>query len=186
MSKKLITRIALAILLFMSSAATLPSSYGRNNTIAAANVIELPEVVIKAKAVKKARTSNKVTVKEFLGFGVEGKVDTTVTTDIKEALSTYSGPKTKITSMKRHWGSKSAHEHGKAVDLSFDPKLIEWLVTEEGKSWLDQHFLMFYIEGRPRSKALKPYKNDPKYKSFVFENPDARGRTGNHIHIQLK
>lgn len=186
MSKKLLTRMALAIMLFMSSAATSSSNSGHNGQIAAANVIELPEVVISAKAVKKAKTSRKVSINNYLGFGVEGKVDTAVTADIKQALSTYSGPKTKITSMKRHWGNKSAHEHGKAVDLAFDPSLIEWLVTAEGKDWLDQNALMFYIEGRPGSKALVPYKRDPKFKIFVLENPHARGKTGDHIHIQLK
>ena len=186
MSKKLLTRIALVIMLFVSSAATSSSNNRGNGTVAAANVIELPEVVITAKAVKKARTSKKVTVKDYLGFEVEGKVDTTVTTDIKQALGSYSGPKTKITSMRRHWGNKSAHEHGKAIDLSFDRSVIEWLVTEEGRSWLDQHSLMFYIEGRPGSKTLVPYKKDPKFKPFVLENPHAVGKTGDHIHIQTR
>jgi hypothetical protein len=186
MNNKVITRIALAVSLFISSSATsLPNSKGNGN-IAAANVIELPEVVISAKASKKARTPRKVILNGYLGFGVEGKVDTSVTVSIKEALNTYSGPKTKITSMRRHWGNKSAHEHGKAIDLSFDRNVIEWLVTEEGKNWLKEHSLLFYIEGRPGSKALKPYLANEVYRPFVFENPNASGRTGDHIHIQLK
>lgn len=184
MSKKFITRIALSISLMGLSAVSLP--YSNNHGNIAAATIHLPEVVVSAKAAHIKKVSKKVSIKEYLGFNVEGIVDTSVTTNIKSALSTYTGPKTSITSMKRHWGNRSAHEHGKAIDLSFDKSLIEWLVTEEGTAWLAAHSLMFYIEGRPGSRALKPYKIDPKYKTFVFENPDAKGKTGNHIHIELK
>lgn len=185
MIKNLITRIALSLCLVGTSSVGLPYANNHNGDIAAAT-ISLPEVVVTAKKAKSKISKHKVSIKEYLGFDIEGKVDTTVSSKIKIALSTYNGPKTKITSLKRHWGTGSAHEHGNAVDLSFDKMLIEWLVTEEGKSWLSSNSLMFYIEGRPGASALKPYKRDPIYSSFVFENPDARGKTGNHIHIQLK
>ena len=185
MSKKIVTRIALSLSLMGLSAVSLPYGNNHNGNISAAT-ITLPEVTITAKAIKARKISTKkVFIKEYLGFGIEGKIDTAVTSSIKNALSTYTGPKTSITSMKRHWGNKSAHEHGEAVDLKFDKRLIEWLVTVEGKAWLKAHSLMFYIEGRPGSKALKPYKKDLKYKSFVLENPRAVGKTGDHIHIEL-
>lgn len=124
-------------------------------------------------------------LREFMGFKLEGVCNTNISNQLKLALASYSGPDVKITSLRRNWNSTSRHNHGKAVDMEFDHELIEWLVSEPGQAWLSSNSLMFYIEGRPGSKRLVPYKNDAKYNKYVFENPNAKGITGDHIHIGI-
>lgn len=119
----------------------------------------------------------------FLGFTLWGRVNTNgISEDLIEALENFTGPKVKITSLRRNWKTKSQHNHGRAVDLEFDHALITWLISDEGQSWLRSHGLNFYIEDRPNSKKLLPYKQDVDTLPFVFENPSA---TGAHIHLNL-
>lgn len=120
---------------------------------------------------------------EFMGFALTAPVDTSVHTSLKSSLQTYSGPRAEINSLRRHWGTKSQHECGKAVDFKWDEDLIEYLVGEEGQNWLKAHNLMFYIEDKPGSKYLKKYKESELHKEYVFENKNC---TGKHIHIQIK
>lgn len=61
----------------------------------------------------------------FLDFKLWGKCDTRVSPQLINSLKSYSGPKVKITSLRRHWGTKSRHECGKAVDMEFSHALIE-------------------------------------------------------------
>jgi len=119
----------------------------------------------------------------FYGFVLWGRVNTNgISEDLVEALENFNGPKVKITSLRRNWNSKSQHNHGRAVDLEFDNALILWLVSEQGQSWLNDHGLNFYIEDKPHSRKLLPYKEDANTSPFVFENPRA---TGAHIHLNL-
>lgn len=135
----------------------------------------LPEVVVTAKPFKTRKT--------FMGFNLLGRCDVNVSSLLKEALTTFPGPKVRITSLRRNWNSNSQHNHGKAVDMEWSEELIDFLVTEEGSTWLSSHNMMFYIEDRPGSVKLRKYKQDPKYSEFVFENPHA---TGPHVHLGLK
>jgi len=142
-------------------------------------IIVEPERVIPIAPIKKY-------AKEFLGFQLEGSCNTQVNNNLREALKTYTGPKIKITSLKRHRNNKSRHNIGLAADFEFSHELILWLVSEEGTKWRDQHHIEFFIEGRPGSKKLVPYKLDEQFSKYVFENPFAEGRTGDHIHIHIK
>lgn len=132
---------------------------------------------IVAKRIYKSYSSN------FLNFKLLGKVNTKVSCALEDALASFNGPKVRITSLRRHWNSRSQHAHGNAVDFEWSTELIIYLGTAEGIAWLDAHNLMYYIEDRPGSRLLRPYKQDPTTAPFVFENPSA---TGPHIHIGIK
>jgi len=128
------------------------------------------------------KMSQKCVSGTFLGFALWGTKNTNIHDDLEEALISYSGPKVKITSLRRHWGTSSKHECGKAVDMEFCHDLIDWLVSEQGQSWCETHNLKFYIEAKPKAKVLQPYKSSEVYAAYVFENPHA---TGPHIHIEI-
>lgn len=114
-----------------------------------------------------------------MGF-IAFNVDTSIHEDLRMALVSYTGPKVRINSLRRHWGTKSDHERGKAVDFDLCPSIVEYLTSEQGQKWLKEHSLMFYIEGRPGSREVKTYEE--KYAQYVFYNPKA---TGPHIHIEF-
>lgn len=137
----------------------------------------MPEVEIVAKRIYKSYSTN------FLDFKLLGKVNTKVSCSLESALADFTGPKVRITSLRRHWNSHSQHAHGNAVDFEWSTELITYLSTPEGIAWLDSHNLMYYIEDRPGSRLLIPYKSNPETAPFVFENPSA---TGPHIHIGIK
>lgn len=118
----------------------------------------------------------------FLGFILWRVKSTDIHQELETALTSYTGPKVKITSLRRHWGTNSKHECGKAVDLELCPNLVSWLCTAEGVQWLETHNLKFYIEDRPGSRHLDKYKEDELYHRYVFENKRA---TGPHIHIEI-
>lgn len=144
------------------------------------SVVEMKQeftLVMPVKAKKKERGAF-----EFLGFKLQGALNTNITPQLRTALLEYTGPKIQITSLRRHWGTNSRHEHGKAVDLEFSHELIHWLVSDEGKLWRDKFGFTFYIEDRPGRKSLIPYKEDPVFSEFVFEN---RHATGPHIHLNI-
>lgn len=181
---KIITRWAIAVLILFSSVA---SSSNATITEYPGITIVMPERKIsKAKSLWSRSRSRCVKLDNYLHFEVEGKVDTNITETLRLALLEYTGPKAMITSLKRAKRNNSAHNHGNAVDLRWDKSLIEYLVTADGSQWLAKYNLMFYIEGRPGSRRLKPYKGDPIYSKFVFENPLAEGKTGDHIHIGIR
>ena len=142
--------------------------------------IELSHVTVTAKKIRKNKTMS------FLGFRLQKCLDTSVNPKLKEALIEFKflgGPDVRISSLVRHkWSSKSKHRCGKAVDFEFSHELIDWLVSEVGKSWMEKHGMTFFIEDVPGSKVLKPYLQDVKYVKYVFENPYA---TGPHIHLNI-
>lgn len=177
---------ALRRLSILASFATFPLfGAGNSSSVLHANTLvhkTLPEVVVVAKKMPK-RVSTRTNATEFMGFALDPGLDTTVHKDLRAILTTYTGPSVKISSLVRHkWSHKSKHRSGRAVDFRFSHELIEWLVSEEGTKWRTTYGLTFYIEGKPGSKALTPYKNNSKYSQFVFEN---RKATGNHIHLNL-
>lgn len=118
----------------------------------------------------------------FLGFVLWGTKNTNISSELRLALEAYQGPKVMITSLRRHWGTKSNHEHGKAVDMQLTTDLTDWLVSEEGQKWLENHSLKFYIEDVPKADSLWVYKKSDTFSKYVFENPNA---TGPHIHIEI-
>jgi hypothetical protein len=87
-----------------------------------------------------------------------------------------------ITSLRRNWGTKSEHEHGKACDLDLSQDLVDYLVSESGKKWLQEHGLTMYIEGKPGCKEVETYATREECKPYIFYNPSA---TGSHIHIEM-
>lgn len=121
------------------------------------------------------------------GFSIAGDVDRWLNNKLYSALSKYEGPKALITSMKRSkakW-AHSLHSKGLAVDIRLDDagsKMLEWLISPEGTAWLVDHKLDFFIEDKPGSNKLVPYKADQKYSDFVYEN---RSATGLHIHLYV-
>lgn len=129
---------------------------------------------------RKKWSSNVCKSGTFFGFILYTPVDTTLTQEFKIALEDYKGPQVKINSLKRHYNRKSDHYWGKAVDLEFSQDLINWLISEDGQTWLIAYDLHFYIEGKPGSQKVRKYLKDPATASYVFFNPEA---TGNHVHI---
>lgn len=137
----------------------------------------LPEVEVVAKRIKRSFSTT------FLDFKLLGKVNTKVDPALETALADFTGPKVRITSLRRYWNNTSQHAHGKAVDFEWSPELIEYLTSAEGIMWLEKHNLMYYIEDTPGSRLLKPFKQDTTTAANVFENPRA---TGPHVHIGIK
>lgn len=127
----------------------------------------------------KRKLSSVISESSYFNFVVWTPVDTAISEDLRKALSSYTGPVVKINSLRRY-GSGSKHCHGKAADLELTHVLVEYLLTDEGQQWLNEHKLEFYIEGKPGSRRVKKYKTDPRTDDYVFFNPKA---TGDHIHI---
>lgn len=137
----------------------------------------MPEVEIVAKRIKRSYQTT------FLDFSLLGRVNTKISTQLEAALADFDGPKVRITSLRRYWNTYSQHAHGNAVDFEWSPELISYLGTPEGIEWLNAHNLMYYIEDRPGSRLLIPYKQNAATAQYVFENPSA---TGPHVHISIK
>lgn len=144
--------------------------------------IQLREVTVVAKS--KAPTRKRIT--ELHGFDVCKGLDGRISAKMDSVMLSYKGPKVLVTSLRRNWNKKSDHYHGNAVDFDFSHEMIMYLVSEEGKAWMLEHGLYFYIEGRPGSKKVAEYLKDPLTAPYVFFNPNAKGRSGNHIHLGLK
>ena len=71
------------------------------------------------------------------------------------------------------------------MDIKLDDagsKMLQWLISSEGSTWLEDHKLNFFIEDKPKSSKLNIYKDDPVYGDYVFENKSA---TGLHIHLYV-
>ena len=130
----------------------------------------------------KSRKTGLCTQGNFFGFLLYTPVDTTISKDFAYVLSTYSGPKAKVTSVKRYNDSSSRHYHGKAIDLAWDEELIAFLISEEGTRWLTEHDITLYIEGAPGSKKVRKYLDHPQAAQYCFFNKNA---TGDHIHMNI-
>jgi hypothetical protein len=138
---------------------------------------ELQEIVITAKAKIKNTFP-----RQYMGYILCPGVNSNIHSKLKEVLENYNGPKPLVTSLRRSWNNESKHNHGKAVDFAWSEDMIDYLVSEEGQSFLDKFNLTFYIEDKPGSKRLNKYLNNKLYSKFVFPNPNC---TGPHIHIGL-
>lgn len=130
----------------------------------------------------KSRKTGLCATGNFFGFLLYTPVDTSVCQDLIYVLSTYKGPEAKINSLRRHYNRSSEHYHGKAVDLAWNEEVISFLISEEGKVWLNTHNINLYIEGRPGSRRVKKYLSDPNASQYVFFNTSA---TGDHIHLNI-
>lgn len=117
-----------------------------------------------------------------VGLTLCGVKSTAISQDLTAAIRDYTGPAVRITSLKRHWGTSSKHEIGRAIDFELSRDLVSWLCTLDGIKWREKHNLKFYIEGKPRCSALDFYIKDELYSQFVFFN---RKATGPHIHIEI-
>lgn len=132
---------------------------------------------------QKVFSSNYCTKGTFLGFVLYTRVDTTICPKFREVLATYPGPKVKLNSLRRHNDRGSRHYHGQAVDLELKHELVHFLISDEGQKWLDEHDLMFYIEGNPMRKTKVQKYEEGATGKYVFWN---RRATGDHIHLALK
>lgn len=158
------------------------------NMLAGKPASDLPTYHLKEVTVvaKKTKAPARKRVAELCGFKLTGGLNANVSDKIQNALETYKGPKVLVTSLKRNWNRKSDHFHGNAVDFEFSHDMIMYLISEEGRQWLEENGLYFYIEGRPGSKKVKEYLGDANTAPHVFFNPNARGRTGDHIHLGVE
>jgi len=131
----------------------------------------------------KLHSSNFCRSGTFLGFVLYTKVDTTICPKFKEILLSYTGPKVKLNSLRRHNDRGSRHYHGQAVDLELKHELVHFLISDEGQRWLDTNNLMFYIEGNPRRRTKVQQYEAGETGKYVYWN---RRATGDHIHLALK
>jgi hypothetical protein len=169
-----ITSLKQCLLILFIIASPYKSLTGSNITTEEIYFRELPEVIVKAKRPHRHSGS-------FLGFQLQQPMNTRIHSKLEEALKEFTGPKSKISSLRR-FGTRSRHCCGKAVDFEWSHELIEYLVSPEGTAWREKYGFTFYIESTPRHSSLTPYKNDTNYSKYVFENPNA---TGPHIHLNL-
>ena len=132
---------------------------------------------------KKVFSSNYCSKGTFLGFVLYTKVDTTICPKYRDILSSYSEPKVKLNSLRRHNDRGSRHYHGQAVDLELKHELVHFLISDEGQRWLGANNLMFYIEGNPNRKTAVQKYEEGETGKYVYWN---RRATGDHIHLALK
>lgn len=130
----------------------------------------------------KSKRTGLCTEGNFFGFLLYTPVDTTIAPEFALVLSEWKGPTAKVNSVRRNHNHKSRHYHGKAIDLAWDDDVIAFLLSEEGRSWLNKHGVTFYIEGQPGSRKVRKYVNDPVASEYVFFNPNA---SGDHIHLNI-
>ena len=63
------------------------------------------------------------------------------------AIKKYTGPLLRISSGKRTNGfKKSKHRCGKAIDASYDKKVVSWLLSPTGEEWSKGNNIRWYIE----------------------------------------
>ena len=88
-----------------------------------------------------------------------------------------------VTSGRRNSGYKrSLHRQGKALDFHFDEDFVDWLISESGDKWLENHNLEFYIESRHLGDKQDLPDRFKKYYRFI---PWAEGKKY-HIHLCMK
>ena len=134
---------------------------------------------VKNEVKKNFKTSFKKLALE--NFALTKGLNTNISSNLIKVLESYKGPKALITSLKRNKHNKSKHNIGNAVDLNFDAEFIDYLI--QNREWLEENNLNLYIEGKPNSKRIKAYLNNPTTAPYVFFNPEA---SGDHIHINIK
>jgi hypothetical protein len=109
-----------------------------------------------------------------------------ISTPLLAALIAYSNNPTspkqalKVNSAVRKDNPRSAHFSGNAIDIhhSSADEFLCWVETEEGRRWLFDYRINFYIEDNTHSKFLAPWQK--RMDQYVLVNPRA---TGPHIHI---
>ena len=104
-----------------------------------------------------------------------GKTSLTILMDreLYKSLCSYQGPTALITSVFRHANRSSQHYHQRALDVAWDSKVADWIISEQGEKWIERYGLKIYFENIP---------NRGKYSKHYMYNEHA---TGPHIHIQL-
>lgn len=113
------------------------------------------------------------------------KEDEGINMDIQEelilALQSCPNKQATITSGKRYSGYKrSLHRCGKAIDFHYDEDFIDWLLSEKGHTWLNEHHLEFFIEDNNRkSKKKLPERFQDLFRWIPWA-------TGLHIHLNIK
>ena len=141
---------------------------------------------VKTKVSKQTQKSpqkiKESTILQFDSFKWYNSVDVYLHKSMCKALDQYSGPDNiLITSMRRKWCKHSKHFTGEAVDIQLNQSgrnMFEWMISEDGKLWLTDHNLFFYIEDKPGSSKLKEFRE--RFSEYIFENKNA---TGLHIHL---
>lgn len=139
------------------------------------------EIVAK-KIVKQAKKGKRSSLDLPGNFCISTEVNTSVTTELIGFLKLYNGPKVLITSLRRNWKGKSAHNRGRAVDFDLNEQLVNYLVSSEGQLWLNSQNCTMYIEGVPGCREVKKYESREECRKYIFYN---RKATGSHIHIEL-
>ena len=100
-----------------------------------------------------------------------------------KALSEYSGPSFIVSSGLRKSDCKSNHYIGKAVDIHFDESaedFVEWTETENGKAWMTDNNLQFFIEDRNHKGKDKLKESFKRYFRRIS------WASGLHIHLEVK
>lgn len=98
---------------------------------------------------------------------------------ILQALDNYEGPSIKVTSGLRHSGYKrSLHRIGKAIDIHYNKNFVMWCNTDEGKKWLNDYNLEFFVEDTHDRDFDQP-ELDKRFRIIPWA-------TGLHIHINIK
>jgi hypothetical protein len=99
----------------------------------------------------------------------ESKLDTS----LQKAIKTYTGPLMKISSGKRYNGyKKSLHRCGKAIDASYDRKVVNWLLSPQGKEWALENKVRWFTEDNKKRQL-------PNFRLIPWA-------TSIHIHIEIK
>lgn len=111
-----------------------------------------------------------------------------ITTELLAALIAYEqlpdSPKDvmKVNSATRKGNIHSRHYYGNAIDIHYScvDDFLVWTQTQEGRNWLEQYQISFYIEdNHSGSKFLVPWREEMD--NYVLINPHA---TGPHVHLQ--
>jgi hypothetical protein len=87
-----------------------------------------------------------------------------------------------VNSAKRDGNPFSRHYTGNAIDIHFEcgDEFLNWLDSTDGRNWLIQYQLYFYIEDSySSSKFLAPWRL--RLGENIFVNPKA---TGPHVHLE--
>jgi len=106
-------------------------------------------------------------------------VDNDINPKLGRALKDYTGPTLAVTSMKRHGSGHSQHDHGLALDIELDGKVLSYLQSKEGQQWLKKHHMNYLVEFPNYTKTYERFKK--RYRKVVV-NEQA---TGNHVHISV-
>lgn len=116
-----------------------------------------------------------------IAFNQDSGIDMDIHEDLKMALIECPNKDATITSGRRHSGyRRSLHRSGKAIDIHQDSDYIDWLISKDGISWLNQYNLEFFIEDCSKKGIKKLKEEHRKYFRWV------PWCTGLHTHLNLK